>query len=258
MPSCTARARAPGVPMPEPSTTDAHLVRFGLFELNLRSGELRKAGTRINLQEQPLRVLTVLLDRPGDLVTRDELRERLWPGDTFVDFDHGLNAVVNRLRDTLGDSADSPRFIETVPRRGLSIHCGCRASSGGTRSERRADSSPTLTSSLIWSPQPDPDSTREVDAAHRRQARTFVGAGVLDTIAHAAAIAVATTVLALSVGRVRCMAAAPTRRRGRWSAQARARSRIWQARRIGRRLLPMASRLPSRGLARSTTTPIST
>jgi Tol biopolymer transport system component/DNA-binding winged helix-turn-helix (wHTH) protein len=94
------------------------LVRFGNFELDARSGELRKAGVRLGLQEQPLQVLTLLLARPGELVTREELRQRLWPADTFGDFDHGLNAVINRLRDTLGDSADTPRFIETLPRRG--------------------------------------------------------------------------------------------------------------------------------------------
>src|SRR6476620_2803767 len=94
------------------------LVRFGVFELDRRSGELRKAGVRVNLQEQGLQVLTLLLERPGDLVTRDELRQRLWPNGKFGDFDHGLNAVINRLRETLGDSAESPRFIETLPRRG--------------------------------------------------------------------------------------------------------------------------------------------
>src|SRR4029453_2784201 len=103
--------------MPEQSLS-AGLVRFGVFELDRGSGELRKAGVRISLQEQALQVLTSLLERPGDLVTREELRQRLWPNGTFGDFDHGLNAVVNRLRDTLGDSADSPRFIETLPRRG--------------------------------------------------------------------------------------------------------------------------------------------
>ncbi len=100
---------------PSPS---ADLVRFGVFELDRRSGELRKAGVRINLQEQGLQVLTLLVERPGDLVTRDELRQRLWPTGTVGDLEHGLNAVINRLRDTLGDSADSPRFIETLPRRG--------------------------------------------------------------------------------------------------------------------------------------------
>src|SRR5678815_1881809 len=101
-----------------PGSPSADRVRFGVFELDRRSGELRKAGVRVSLQEQGLQVLTLLVERPGDLVTRDELRQRLWPTGTFGDFDHGLNAVINRLRDTLGDSADSPRFIETLPRRG--------------------------------------------------------------------------------------------------------------------------------------------
>ena len=93
-------------------------LRFSSFELDLQSGELRKAGVLVGLQEQSLKVLVELLARPGDLVTREQLRQRLWPGGTFVDFEHGLNAVINRLREALGDSADSPRFIQTVPRRG--------------------------------------------------------------------------------------------------------------------------------------------
>ena len=104
--------------MSEASGATPDVIRFSTFELNLRSGELRKAGTRINLQGQSLQTLALLLERPGELVTREELRHRLWPKDTFVDFDHGLNAVINRLRDSLGDSADTPRFVETVPRRG--------------------------------------------------------------------------------------------------------------------------------------------
>ena len=93
-------------------------LRFGSFELDLQSGELRKAGVLVGLQEQSLKVLVELLARPGELVTREQLRQRLWPSGTFVDYEHGLNAVINRLRETLGDSADSPRFIQTVPRRG--------------------------------------------------------------------------------------------------------------------------------------------
>ena len=104
--------------MGETSSDAQRLVRFGVYELDLLSGELRKSGARLSLQHQPLQLLSVLLDRPGELVTREELRKRLWPDDTFVDFEHGLNAAVRRLRDTLGDSADSPRFVETVPRRG--------------------------------------------------------------------------------------------------------------------------------------------
>ena len=95
-----------------------HPLRFGIFELDPQSGELRKAGVPVGLQDQSLKVLIELLERPGDLVTRDRLRQCLWPDGTFVDFEHGLNAVINRLRETLGDSADSPRFIQTVPRRG--------------------------------------------------------------------------------------------------------------------------------------------
>jgi TolB-like protein/DNA-binding winged helix-turn-helix (wHTH) protein/Tfp pilus assembly protein PilF len=93
-------------------------VRFGVFEVDLRTGELRKNGVKIKLQDQPFRVLIILLRHAGDVVTREELRRELWPTDTFVDFDHGLNAAVRRLRDALDDSAESPRFIETLPRHG--------------------------------------------------------------------------------------------------------------------------------------------
>ncbi|HWW83947.1 MAG TPA: winged helix-turn-helix domain-containing protein [Vicinamibacterales bacterium] len=94
------------------------VVRFEPFELDARKGELRKHGVKLKLQDQPLQVLVALLDRAGEVVTREELRAQLWPADTFVDFDHSLNAAVNRLRDCLGDGAERPRFIETVPRRG--------------------------------------------------------------------------------------------------------------------------------------------
>src|SRR3984957_9366487 len=93
-------------------------LRFGVFELDLRSGELRKHGLRVRLQEQPFRLLEMLLERPGEVVTREELQKRLWPADTFVDFDHGLNKAINKIREALGDSAESPRFVETVSRRG--------------------------------------------------------------------------------------------------------------------------------------------
>src|SRR6266849_6045273 len=93
-------------------------MRFGAFELDLRSGELRKKGIRIKLQEQPFQVLTELLQHPGAVVTREDLRSAIWTADTFVDFDNSLNTAMNKLREALGDSADSPRFIETLPRRG--------------------------------------------------------------------------------------------------------------------------------------------
>jgi Tol biopolymer transport system component/DNA-binding winged helix-turn-helix (wHTH) protein len=93
------------------------LVRFGTFEVDLPAGELRKSGVRLRLIGQPFQVLAILLERPGEVVTRDELQKRLWP-DTFVDVDHNLNTAINKVREVLGDSAESPRFVETLPRRG--------------------------------------------------------------------------------------------------------------------------------------------
>lgn len=99
--------------------TDAkQVIRFGTFEVDPRAGELRRDGSRVKLQDQPFQVLLALLAKPGDVVTREELRAKLWPADTFVDFDHGLNAAVKRLRDALGDTAENPRFIETLAKRG--------------------------------------------------------------------------------------------------------------------------------------------
>jgi Tol biopolymer transport system component len=96
----------------------SQVIRFATFEVDLQSGELRRQGRKIKLQEQPFQVLALLLERPGELVTREELRSKLWPADTFVDFDHSLNAAIKRLRDSLGESAEAPVFIETLPRRG--------------------------------------------------------------------------------------------------------------------------------------------
>ena len=93
-------------------------IRFGVFELDLHTGELRKQGVRIKLRDQPFQILLLLLAHPGEVVSRDDLQKHLWPADTFVDFDRGLNKAVNHLRDALGDSADSPRFIETFLKRG--------------------------------------------------------------------------------------------------------------------------------------------
>src|SRR5690348_14054667 len=92
--------------------------RFDNYEADLRAAELRRNGNRLKLQMQPFQVLVALLERPNDVVTRDELRQRLWPEDTFVDFDHGLNTAMVKLRDVLGDSASSPRYIETIAKRG--------------------------------------------------------------------------------------------------------------------------------------------
>ena len=93
-------------------------VRFGVFEVDLRAGELRKRGVKIKLQDQPFQILQILLERSGEVVTREEIRGRIWPADTFVDFDQGLNNAIKRLRESLSDSPDNPRFIETIPRRG--------------------------------------------------------------------------------------------------------------------------------------------
>jgi cholera toxin transcriptional activator len=102
-----------------PSSSPARkILRFAVFEVDLAAGELRKNGTRIRLQEQPFQILVYLLDRAGDVVTREELRQKLWPADTFVDFDHSLNTAINKLREALGDSASSPRYVETLARRG--------------------------------------------------------------------------------------------------------------------------------------------
>src|SRR3982075_3404876 len=98
--------------------SSSSIVRFSTFEVDLHTGELRQRGQKIKLQEQPLQVLAALLERPGQMVTREELRSRLWSADTFVDFDHSLNAAIKRLRDALGESAETPIFIETLARRG--------------------------------------------------------------------------------------------------------------------------------------------
>jgi eukaryotic-like serine/threonine-protein kinase len=100
------------------STARNRRTRFGAFEVDLRSGEVYKHGIRLKLQDQPFQVLAVLLEHPGDVVTREELHQRLWPSDTFVDFDTGLNSAIKKLRDALSDSAEEPRYIETLPRRG--------------------------------------------------------------------------------------------------------------------------------------------
>ena len=93
------------------------LIRFETFEVDLVAGELRKSGVKLKLTGQPFQVLAILLERPGEVVTREELQKRLWP-DTFVDVDHNLNTAINKIREALGDSAESPRFVETLPRRG--------------------------------------------------------------------------------------------------------------------------------------------
>jgi DNA-binding winged helix-turn-helix (wHTH) protein len=101
-----------------PSNSAGRIIRFGVFEVDLAAGELRKKGMKVRLQEQPFQTLALLITRPGDVVTREQLRQELWPADTFVDFDHSLNTAVNKIREALGDSASSPRYVETLAKRG--------------------------------------------------------------------------------------------------------------------------------------------
>src|SRR3989442_7338475 len=109
---------SPSLHMESRAESPGTSYRFGLFEVDSRTGELRKQGRQIRLRGRPFDILVLLLARRGDVITREELRQQLWPVDTFVDFDHGLNSAMNRLREALGDSAENPRFIETLPKRG--------------------------------------------------------------------------------------------------------------------------------------------
>jgi Tol biopolymer transport system component/DNA-binding winged helix-turn-helix (wHTH) protein len=120
--------------MPAPPQAP-HILQFGIYEIDVRTGELRKSGVKLKLQEQPFQVLCMLVEHPGEIVTREELRNRLWRADTFVDFDRGLNAAVKRLRDALGDSADSPVFIETLARRGYRFIAPVNGSSPSSGTE---------------------------------------------------------------------------------------------------------------------------
>src|SRR5207244_9652828 len=110
-------------------------IRFGDFELDQDAGELRRGGVKVRLQEQPLQMLQILLEQPGKVVAREELQKRIWSSDTFVDFDHGINNAIKRLREALADTAETPRYIETLPRRGYRFIDGTdyllRAADGG-------------------------------------------------------------------------------------------------------------------------------
>src|SRR5437764_544747 len=127
----------------EKSSRFSSPVRFGLFEAEIQTGELRKQGFKVKLQEQPFQVLVMLLERPGEVVTRDELKRSLWPADTYVDFEGGLNRAINRLREALGDDAERPRFIETLPRRGYRFVAPVETA-GKRESEERGKSLPVL------------------------------------------------------------------------------------------------------------------
>src|SRR5438874_7664956 len=137
---------------------DIHLrvrLRFGVFELDPRAGELRKHGLRVRLQEQPFQVLAMLLEHQGEVLTREELQKKLWPADTFVDFDHGLNKAINKIREALSDSADSPRFVETVARRGYRFLAEVKV----------ADSAPVRSQDLATEPHPVAEARDRLDLA---------------------------------------------------------------------------------------------
>jgi TolB-like protein/Flp pilus assembly protein TadD len=142
-------------------STSKQLISFGLFEVNLHTGELRKRGVKIRLQGQPFLILTMLLERRGEVVTRDELRQRLWPADTFVDFEHGLNRAINKLREALGDSAENPRFIETLPRRGYRLLVGTSSAHGP--STPAISSEPAPITSLAILPLTNVSTTPDLD-----------------------------------------------------------------------------------------------
>jgi len=124
------------------------LVRFGIFEVDLRAGELRRNGLKVKLQEQPFQLLVMLLEHPGEVVTREEIQQKLWPSDTFVDFEHSINAAVKRLREALDDSADNPRFVETLHRRGYRFIApvlgtdGFQTVAGATRGVAQGEAAP--------------------------------------------------------------------------------------------------------------------
>ena len=150
-----------------PANDAAKIVRFGVFEVDLTAGELRKSGSKVRLQEQPFQLLAYLLTRSGEVVTRDELREKLWPADTFVDFDHSLNTAVNKVREALGDSASSPRFVETLARRGYRF-LGPVDRVGVVRIDEDLASSESTDSSTI-----DPE--LEIPLPHRGVIRSLFG-----------------------------------------------------------------------------------
>jgi len=150
----------------EPSSHN-RMFRFGLYELDGSTGELRKDGkSRPRLLGQPLEVLLHLLERPGDVVTREELRQRLWPADTFVDYDHSLNTAINKVREALGDSADNPRFIQTIPRRGYRFIAGVNSASvnAGSADSPSVDSA-TQAPPLTEAQAPVIESNRQANGA---------------------------------------------------------------------------------------------
>lgn len=160
------------MPTPPINPTEK-IIRFAVFEVDLAAGELRRNGNRIRLQEQPFQILVSLLERPGEVVTREELRQKLWPADTFVDFDHSLNTAVNKLREALGDSASSPLYVETLARRGYRFlapvqRAGAKSPAQGSAQRPPAHTDPPASSPKENSPF---DNDLEVPLPHRSLTR---------------------------------------------------------------------------------------
>jgi DNA-binding winged helix-turn-helix (wHTH) protein/Tol biopolymer transport system component len=147
------------------------IVRFGLFELDLGAGQLTRNGRTIRLPQQPLRLLSVLLESPGDIVTREQLRQRLWPSDVFIDFDHGLNKCIQKLRDALGDSADSPRYIETIPRVGYRFIAPVSSAAPVNGAKRTLEFGPDTQGQQDPQPQNLPAPLPAIPIAGKRPAR---------------------------------------------------------------------------------------
>ena len=188
------------------------VVRFGTFEADLRLGELRKNGIRLKLTGQPFQILIILLEHPGDLVTREQLQRRLWPSETFVDFDRGLNAAINRVREALGDSAENPRFVETLPRRGYRFIAPL-GDSRPARATLPAAESAISPAQTVVTPGALPVSARERRPVSRRFKVLLSGLSILAILA-----LVAVAVLSK-----------PNRRRNEWDLQAMKLSRVTQS-----------------------------
>ncbi|HUI51709.1 MAG TPA: winged helix-turn-helix domain-containing protein [Terriglobales bacterium] len=159
------------------------VLRFGLFEADLRSGELRKSGIRLKIQDRPFQILSILLAQPGQLVTREHIQKRLWPEDTFVDFEHGLNTAINKLRDVLSDQADNPRFIETLPKRGYRFIAPVSSGDGdaATHSATPSDSAsaPAQVPATSTPPKPAPQPAKSEGFHLSRVLLAILGLGSL-------------------------------------------------------------------------------
>ena len=161
--------------MASPQNNSPRIARFGVFELDLSAGELRKNGVKLRLQGQPFQVLALLLERADEVVTREELQKKLWPSDTFVDFDHSLNTAINTVREALGDSASSPRYVETLARRGYRFIAPLRNEAA---EDERSDAGKSARATLV-SPDTAPSITihpeLEVPIPHRGVTRGLFG-----------------------------------------------------------------------------------